>query len=583
MLRLIAKIYSRLKIYSAKIFISLILALIGTIASIVLPQLVKLITDEIASGISKPMNINQVLYYSGLAVIFLAGGSLLTFIQNIMLVHVSQLMGRDLRTEINAKLDRIPLSYFDTRQTGDIMSRITTDIDIMVNALTNNLSAIVTSIVVLICASCIMLYMNVILALVTVITSIIFLNINKFLMGRSQPYFIKQQMLLGKVNSLAEEAFNGHSVIKAFNNEDRIKALFEAGNDELYESSRLSQFVSGIMQPIMTAGGLIAQFLIVFVTSNLILSKSEGVTLGVMVAFMTYSNIFSQMLINISQFISFLQPAMASAERIFELLEEPEISEITSPEKENNNNKIMGDVKFSHVKFGYVPGQIIIHDFSADIKSGQKVAIVGPTGAGKSTMMNLLMRFYDLNDGKIYFDGVDISTISRERLHDFIGLVPQDIWTFEGSVKDNIIYSSKNISDQNLNDVLKASGLDYSVKALPEGVDTIINDISSLSSGQKQLITIARAMIKNSPVLILDEATSNVDTRTEKIIQSALDNLMKGRTSFVIAHRLSTIKNADLILVMNNGDVCEAGTHDELLAKNGLYADLYNSQFAQNF
>ena len=425
-----------------------------------------------------------------------------------------------------------------------------------------------------------MLYMNVILALVTMVTSVIFLYINKFLMSKSQPYFISQQMLLGKVNSIAEEAFNGHSVIKSFNTEGRIKALFEASNDELYESSRLSQFVSGIMQPLMTAGGLVAQFLIVFVTSRLILSKSEGVTLGVMVAFMTYSNMFSQMLSNISQFISFLQPAIASAERIFELLEEPEINE---PDSDSQDNNIKGDVKFSHVKFGYIPGQIIIHDFSAEIKSGQKVAIVGPTGAGKSTMMNLLMHFYDLNGGKIYFDGLDINTISRKKLHDFIGLVPQDIWTFEGSVKDNIIYSSKNISDQRLNDVLKESGLDYSIKALPEGVDTVINDTSSLSSGQKQLITIARAMIKNSQVLILDEATSNVDTRTEKIIQSALDNLMKGRTSFVIAHRLSTIKNADLILVMNNGDVCEAGTHDELLERNGLYAELYNSQFSQKF
>ena len=358
-------------------------------------------------------------------------------------------MGKNLRREVNDKVDRIPLAYFDTHNTGDIMNRLTSDIDMMVTALTNYLSSIITAVVVIVCVACIMFYMNVILACVVVVMSFVSLYVNKFLMSRSQPYFIKQQSLTGEVISQAEEAFNGHIVVQAFNAGDKVKANFAHSNNELLKSSWRAQFVSGIMLPLTTVGGLLTQFLIIMTASYFILGGFKGVTLGVMIAFTTYSSMFSQMLSNMSNFTAFLQPAIASAGRIFELLEE---NECPSDSKSAADTNVKGEVIFSHVKFGYVPGQIIIHDFSEDIKPGQKIAIVGPTGAGKSTIMNLLMRFYELNGGKIYFDDLPIDEISYSQLHEFISIVPQDIWTFEGSIRDNIIYSSQNISDERLNE-----------------------------------------------------------------------------------------------------------------------------------
>jgi len=574
---LVKKILKRMKEYSGSMILALILSLLGTITTIILPLFIRRITDEISAGIFQPMNLSGIVRLTLIAVLLLAGGCVLTYIQNVLLTRVSQRMGEKLRREVNDKIDRIPVAYFDTHNTGDILTRLTSDVEMMVTALTNYLSSILSAIVTIICVSCIMIWLNWTLAVIVVVMSILSLLLTRFLMKRSQPSFVRQQALTGDVISQAESAFNGHIVVKAFNAGDKVKAKFAESNNELLKSSRYAQLIAGTMQPLTAAMGLISQFLIVLASSYFILVGLRGVTLGVMVAFTNYSSMFSQMLSNLSNFISYMQPAIASAGRIFELLEEEERGE---DEEDKSVSDVKGAVTFDHVKFGYVPGETIIHDFSRNIRAGQKIAIVGPTGAGKSTMMNLLMRFYELDGGKILFDDVPIDEIPYTQLHGYIGMVPQEIWTFEGTIRENIVYSTENVSDERLDEILRTSGLDYFVKALPEGVDTILNETTTISAGQKQLITIARAMAKNSPVLILDEATSSVDTRTEKIIQAALDELMKGRTSFIVAHRLSTIRNADLILVMQNGDVVETGTHDELLQRNGLYADLYNSQFA---
>lgn len=575
---LIKKILVRMKEYSGSMILALILSLLATITTIVLPLFISKITDEISAGIFKPMDLSRIGNLTLYAVLLLASGCVLTFIQNVLLTRVSQQLGEKLRGEVNDKIDKIPIAYFDSHNTGDILTRLTSDVEMMVTALTNYLSSILSAIVTIICVSCIMIGLNLTLALIVVVMSIVTLLLTRFLMNKSQPSFVKQQALTGDVISQAESAFNGHIVIKSFNAGDKVKAKFAESNNDLLKSSRRAEFISGTMRPLTTAMGLVSQFLIVLASSYFILGGLQGVTLGVMVAFTNYSSMFSQMLSNLSNFISYMQPAIASAERIFELLEEEE--RVEDAEETAGAENVEGAVTFDHVKFSYVPGEPIIHDFSKSIKAGQKVAIVGPTGAGKSTMMNLLMRFYELDDGKILFDNVPIDEIPYPQLHGYIGMVPQEIWTFEGSIRDNIVYSTDGVSEERLDEILRTSGLDYFVKAMPEGVNTVLNETTSISAGQKQLITIARAMAKNSPVLILDEATSSVDTRTEKIIQAALDELMKGRTSFIVAHRLSTIRNADLILVMQNGDVVETGTHDELLQQNGLYADLYNSQFA---
>ncbi|MBQ2640524.1 MAG: ABC transporter ATP-binding protein, partial [Lachnospiraceae bacterium] len=534
-----------MKEYSGSMILALILSLLGTITTIILPLFIRRITDEISAGIFQPMNLSGIVRLTLIAVLLLAGGCVLTYIQNVLLTRVSQRMGEKLRGEVNDKIDRIPVAYFDTHNTGDILTRLTSDVEMMVTALTNYLSSILSAIVTIICVSCIMIWLNWTLAVIVVVMSILSLLLTRFLMKRSQPSFVRQQALTGDVISQAESAFNGHIVVKAFNAGDKVKAKFAESNNELLKSSRYAQLIAGTMQPLTAAMGLISQFLIVLASSYFILGGLRGVTLGVMVAFTNYSSMFSQMLSNLSNFISYMQPAIASAGRIFELLEEEERGE---DEEDKSVSDVKGAVTFDHVKFGYVPGETIIHDFSRNIRAGQKIAIVGPTGAGKSTMMNLLMRFYELDGGKILFDDVPIDEIPYTQLHGYIGMVPQEIWTFEGTIRENIVYSTENVSDERLDEILRTSGLDYFVKALPEGVDTILNETTTISAGQKQLITIARAMAKNSPVLILDEATSSVDTRTEKIIQAALDELMKGRTSFIVAHRLSTIRNADLIL-----------------------------------
>ncbi len=575
-LKLIMRISAYVKKYRFKLLAAFACTAAGSLMNVAFPEVVRQITDTIAAGLSSSIDVPAVIRYSLAGLLLTAGGFVFLFLQSAILPQVSQLMSRDIRRDMNRKTDRIPLSYFDTRQNGDTLSRITTDVDIFTNAVTNNISGIISSVVTLAGSLAMMLYINVILTLIVAALSITFFTLNAFLTRKSQPYFNSQQELLGTVNAKAEEAISGHLAIKSFGGENGAKKDFSESNNKLAKDAWISQFVSGMMMPIMNAGGLFCHVAVVCSGVFLMLHNASGVTIGVIVAFVNYSGIFSSVLTSISQFISSLQPAFSATGRIIEFLDAEEF-------KENESAKVLdsvkGDITFSDVKFGYVKDKIIIHGFSADVKAGSKVAIVGPTGAGKSTVINLLLRFYELDGGEILIDGISIADLKRRNLHEFIGLVPQDIWTFEGSIRDNITYSNDNVSDEKLDEILKASGLMYFVSAMPEGVNTVINEQSNLSAGQRQLITIARAMAKNSPVLILDEATSSVDTRTEKIIQSALDKLMAGRTSFIIAHRLSTIQNADLILVMKDGDIVETGKHDKLLAMNGVYADLYHSQF----
>lgn len=577
--RLIKRISVYVKKYRFKLLMSFLCTLAGSLLNVACPEIIRRITDTIAAGLLTSIDTSAVMWYLFIAALITLGGFFFIFLQNVLLPLVSESMSRDIREDMNRKIDKLPLSYFDTKQNGDTLSRITTDVDTLATAVTNNMSGIISAAAALIGAFAMMLYTNVVLALIVIALSTVFFMLNAFLMKKGQPYFNSQQELLGTVNAKTEEAVSGHIVIKSFGGEDDAKQDFSEVNDKLSKDSWVSQFLAGSMMPIMTACGLFCHVAVVCSGVFLMLQGYSGITIGMIVAFTSYSNIFSGMLSNISTCLGFFQPAIAATGRIIELLDAEEVTDDNSGKVLEN---VKGNITFSDVKFGYVKDNIIIHDFSADVKAGSKIAIVGPTGAGKSTVMNLLMRFYELDGGKILVDGVSIADLARNNLHEFIGLVPQDIWTFEGSIRENIVYSAENVSDEKLDEVLDASGLMYFVRAMPEGVDTVINEQSNLSTGQRQLITIARAMIKASPVLILDEATSSVDTRTEKIIQAALDKLMAGKTSFIIAHRLSTIQNADMILVMQDGDIVETGKHSELLAANGVYAELYRSQFGTN-
>ena len=578
MKELLRKIYVRASEYKGKLVLSIVLAVLGSLLTALCPQFTRLLVDAVSEGVAGTVNWNKVIMYTLLASGVLLSGCAVSYIQNFMLSNISQYMGRKLRDEISRKIDRIPLSYFDTHPLGDVLSRITSDLNVMITAMTNNLSAFISTVISVASSLVLMFMMDVPMAAAIVIWTGTFIAAAKMLAGRSRKYFAEVQALTGELNSQAEEVFNGLLVVKAFNGEREVKKVFSESSRSLYRASVRAQILTGLMNQIMNVNSLGSQLLIVLACSYLIISGYGNMSLGIMLAFMSYARLLAGSLLNASQTVSMFQPAIVSAQRIFELLEHEEMTEDVSRDYELP--AVKGNVEFSGVKFGYVPERIVIDGFSAEVKAGQKAAIVGPTGAGKSTVINLLMRFYELNGGQILLDGIPIDYLSRKELHRHIGIVPQEVWTFSGTIRDNIVYSTENATEERLEEVLDESGLRYFIDAMPDGLNTVITETSSLSSGQKQLITIARAMIKNAPVLILDEATSSVDTLTEKVIQASLDKLMKGRTSFVIAHRLSTIKNADVIFVMKDGNIAETGTHESLLRQNGIYADLYNSQFA---
>ena len=575
--------------YIPAIIVALVLGAIGTVCQIVGPDKLKDMTNEIAKGLpalvnGKPVlgaiDMNAVTHIAWLLVALYVGYAVLCYVQSWMMANVTQRTAQELREAISVKINKLPLRYFDKVSYGDVLSRITNDVDAIGQTLGQSVGSLITSVTLFVGALIMMFYNNVIMTVCAIVSSLVGLLIMGVIMKVSQKYFSRQQIALGDVNGHVEEMYAGHTVVKAYCGEaDSIRA-FEKYNGDLYDSGWKSQFLSGLMMPLMNFVGNFGYVVVCVVGA--VLAMDGKIEFGVIVAFMMYIRLFTQPLSQFAQAFQNLQRCAAASERVFSFLEEPEMADESDKQAllGVNGKPVRGDVEFSHVKFGYDPSKTIINDFSASVKSGQKVAIVGPTGAGKTTMVNLLMRFYEISGGSIAIDGVDTKSVPRWNVHDQFSMVLQDTWVFRGTVRENIAYSKPDVTDKQIEDACKAVGLHHYIMSLPNGYDTVLDDKATLSQGQKQLLTIARAMVEDAPILILDEATSSVDTRTEELIQKAMDALTVDRTSFVIAHRLSTIRDADMILVMNHGDIVESGTHEELLAKGGFYADIYNSQFA---
>ncbi|MCB4913616.1 ABC transporter ATP-binding protein/permease [Bifidobacterium pseudocatenulatum] len=575
--------------YIPAIIVALVLGAIGTVCQIVGPDKLKDMTNEIAKGLpalvnGKPVlgaiDMDAVTHIAWLLVALYVGYAVLCYVQSWMMANVTQRTAQELREAISVKINKLPLKYFDKVSYGDVLSRITNDVDAIGQTLGQSVGSLITSVTLFVGALVMMFYNNVIMTVCAIASSLVGLLIMGAIMKVSQKYFSRQQIALGDVNGHVEEMYAGHTVVKAYCGEaDSIRA-FEKYNGDLYDSGWKSQFLSGLMMPLMNFVGNFGYVVVCVVGA--VLAMDGKIEFGVIVAFMMYIRLFTQPLSQFAQAFQNLQRCAAASERVFSFLEEPEMADESDKQAllGVNGKPVRGDVEFSHVKFGYDPSKTIINDFSASVKSGQKVAIVGPTGAGKTTMVNLLMRFYEISGGSIAIDGVDTKSVPRWNVHDQFSMVLQDTWVFHGTVRENIAYSKPGVTDKQIEDACKAVGLHHYIMSLPNGYDTVLDDKATLSQGQKQLLTIARAMVEDAPILILDEATSSVDTRTEELIQKAMDALTVDRTSFVIAHRLSTIRDADMILVMNHGDIVESGTHEELLAKGGFYADIYNSQFA---
>ena len=570
------KLLNYSKKYHAAIIIALICAIGGTVLTILGPDKLSQMTNLIKDGLLTGIDLEGVAKIGFILVAFYAMSFIFSSTQSFIMSTVTQRISKRLRGDISGKINRLPMWYYNKTTTGDILSRVTNDVDTIAQSFNMSISTLVSAITLLVGSLIMMIKTNIIMTLTAVLSTIIGLFIMMFIMGHSQKYFTRQQKHLGEINGHIEEMYSGHTVVKAYNGEENSKRIFDEMNGNLRESGFRAQCLSGLMMPIMSFIGNFGYVAVCVVGA--LLTMNGKISFGVIVAFMMYVRYFTQPLSQIAQAMQSLQSAGAAGERVFEFLEAEEMSDESS--KNASLENIRGEVEFKHVKFGYEDSdRVIIHDFSAKALPGQKIAIVGPTGAGKTTLVNLLMRFHEIQGGEILIDGVSTNSLKRENVHSLFCMVLQDTWLFEGTVRENLIYCTENVSDEKMKEACRAVGLDHFIRTLPHGYDTVLNDQVSLSQGQKQQLTIARAMIADKPMLILDEATSSVDTRTELVIQNAMDALMKDRTSFVIAHRLSTIKNADLILVLKDGDIIESGTHDELLNKKGFYADLYNSQF----
>ena len=534
--------------------------------------------DSVYSLIAPSIDMDKVQRIGFILVTFYALSYLFSAIQGWITAGVTQRVSQQLRGDISRKINRLPMAFYNRTSTGDILSRVTNDVDLISQSLNQSIGNLITSVILLLGSLFMMLITNLWMTLTAILASLLGFVVMFAIMGRSQKYFARQQRHLGALNGHIEEMYTGHTVVKAYNGEAAAQQTFDEMNDKLRESGFRAQTLAGMMMPVMTFVGNLGYVAVCVVGGAMALN--DMISFGVIVAFMMYVRYFTQPLSQIAQAVQSLQSAAAAGERVFEFLEAEEMPDESG--KKNDIGEVQGTVDFDHVRFGYEDtDKIVIHDFSAHAKPGQKIAIVGPTGAGKTTMVNLLMRFHDIQSGEIRIDGVPTNEMTREAVREQFCMVLQDTWLFEGTLRENLIYCTENVSDEKMIAACKAVGLDHFIRTLPKGYDTVVGDQLSLSQGQKQQLTIARAMIADKPMLILDEATSSVDTRTEQQIQSAMDKLMENRTSFVIAHRLSTIRNADLILVMNHGDIVESGTHEELLAKGGFYADLYNSQFEQ--
>ena len=570
------------------IIIALILAIAGAVLSISAPNRLSKLTDEIQAGIIPKMENGQIIMPEmnmdaiksiaiSLVILYLCS-AICTFIQSICMTEVANNFARSLRTRISVKINKLPLSYFDRHQSGDTLSRVTNDVDTIAQTMNQSLGSLVSNITLFLGSIIMMFYTNWIMALTAILSSLLGFMGMFAVLAKSQKYFVAKQEELGNLNGHIEEIYSGLNVVKAYNGKKESDKKFDEYNQKVCEANRKSQFLSGIMQPIMNFIGNFGYVAVCIVGA--LLTMNNIISFGVIIAFITYVRLFTNPLSQIAQSMTSLQSTAAASERVFEFLDEKEMADQSKINKTLDKNNVKGKIEFDNVVFQYDNNdKPTIKNFTATAEPGQKIAIVGPTGAGKTTMVNLLMKFYDINSGDIRIDGVSTKELSRENIHSLFTMVLQDTWLFEGTVKENIIYNQENITDERVKEVCKEVGLDHFIRTLPKGYDSYLSENDSVSAGQRQLLTIARGMIQDSPFLILDEATSNVDTRTEELVQVAMDKLTEGRTSFIIAHRLSTIKNADLILVMKDGNIVEQGNHEQLMAKNGAYAELYNSQF----
>ena len=572
------QLLSYIRPFYSSLTISIIITILTTAITLIGPSLIEDITNLISKGLFGDINIQKIAKITIILASLYVFSAIIGYISNFLMATITRKTSKNLRKDISRKINVVPLSYLDKNSHGDVLSRITNDVDTISHSLDHSITTIISSVIMLIGSLTIMFVKSWILTLCAISASFIGFILSGLIMKISRKHFIAQQQSLGELNGHIEEIYTGHNIVKAYNAEKESIETFNNINNKLYKSAWKSQFLGSLMMPIMNFIGNLG-FVIVCIVGG-VLHLDGAIEIGTISAFMLYIRYFTQPLTQIAQIATNLQSTAAASERVFEILNQKEL------ENEDHKTKVItnckGNVEFKNVKFGYNKDKIIIKDFSANIKAGQKVAIVGPTGAGKTTLVNLIMRFYELDSGEILIDGINIKNISRENLHNQFSMVLQDSWIFNGTIKENIIYNQQNVSDIDVKNACKSVGLHHFIKTLPQGYDTFLNENSTISAGQKQLLTIARAMVQNSPMLILDEATSSVDTRLEILIQKSMDQLTKNRTSFVIAHRLSTIKNADLILVMKDGDVIESGNHEELLALNGFYAELYNSQFEED-
>lgn len=561
------------------IVVALVLAAFGAVLTIIGPDKIGQIATILSNGLTGGIDLEAIAKIGVFLIVIYLLSWLFGFIQHYIMSVVTLKMSYRMRGELSNKINRVPQKYFNTTSQGDILSRITNDVSTLQQGLTNSLPTIISAATQFVGCLIMMLITEWRLALVCIAVTLVGMLITVLIMSRSQRYFAARQKSLGELNGYIEEMYSGHEVVRISRAEKMVGEKFDKLNAAVYDANWKSQFLSGIMQPLMNIIGNIAYVAVCVLGA--VLAMNGTIEFGVIVSFILYVRLFTSPLTQMAQGMTNLQTASASAHRVFDFLESEELSDESDKVAELDNVK--GAVEFDHVRFGYpdTPDKIVIKDFSAKVSPGQKVAIVGPTGAGKTTMVNLLMRFFEIDSGDIKIDGVPVSEMKRENVHKLFGMVLQDTWLFEGTVRENLVYNMTGITDEQIEKVCRVCGLEQFINTLPQGLDTVLSESANISAGQKQLLTIARAMLQNAPMLILDEATSSVDTRTELVIQRAMDELMKDRTSFVIAHRLSTIKDADMILVMKDGDVIESGTHEELLSRGGFYAELYNSQFEQ--